>query len=167
MEEHMLSPAKSLKMYKLLTITLAVFLMACQNDPVQTQTTVEIKDTVEEEEPPPPPPPDSIHTIPSETKMYSNDRFRNVVVEKTGDHKFLVKGEARVFEAAFSWVIEDGHEELKKGFQMTSAGAPEWGEFRFMVDAQKKKPNSTLHLIIFEASPKDGSRQFQMPILLY
>jgi hypothetical protein len=153
------------KKFRLLIIALAALLTACQGDPVQTQTTVEIIDTVKEEEPPPPP--GSIDKIPSERKTYSNDRFRNVVVEKNGGHTFVVKGEARVFEAGFSWVIEDGHEELKKGFQMTSAGAPEWGKFHFMVDARKKKANSILHLIIFEASPKDGSRQSPLPVLLY
>ena len=99
--------------------------------------------------------------------IYSNQRFKEVSITQTGDHTFEINGRAQVFEAAFSWIIEDGHEELKKGFQMTSAGAPEWGKFRFMVDARKKKANSILHLIIFEASPKDGSRQSPLPVLLY
>ena len=72
-----------------------------------------------------------------------------------------------MFEAAFSWIIEDGQEELQKGFQMTNAGAPEWGEFNFTVTAKKKRDNSTLTLILFEASAKDGSRQYELPIKLY
>jgi hypothetical protein len=104
-------------------------------------------------------------TLPSKT--YSNERFKEVTVEKTSDHKFLIKGKGQIFEAAFSWVVEDGHDELKKGFTMTDAGAPAWGNFSFTVDAPKKRANSTLHLILFESSPKDGSRQYELPILLY
>ncbi len=100
-------------------------------------------------------------------KVYSNKRFKEVTVKKTGYHKFNVHGKAQIFEASFSWIVEDGHEELKKGFQITDTGAPEWGKFSFTVDVEKKRPNSTLHLILFEASPKDGSRQHELPVLLY
>ena len=101
------------------------------------------------------------------TNIYSNKRFKEVTVEKIGEHKFLVQGKGQIFEASFSWVVEDGHEELKKGFQMTDAGAPEWGNFKFTVDVQKKRGNSTLILILFESSPKDGSRQYELPVILY
>jgi len=107
----------------------------------------------------------SIAPAPS-TKIYSNERFKEVTVIKIGEHKFLVKGKGQIFEAAFSWVIEDGHEELKKGFQMTDAGAPEWGNFSFTIEVEKKRPNSTLNLILFESSPKDGSRQYELPVVL-
>lgn len=100
-------------------------------------------------------------------KVYSNARFKEVHVEKIGDHKFRIHGKGQIFEASFSWVVEDGHEELKKGFQMTDAGAPEWGNFDFTLDVSKNRPNSTLHLILFESSPKDGSRQFELPLYLY
>ncbi len=101
------------------------------------------------------------------SKVYVNERFKDVTVTKTGDHSFLIKGKAQIFEANFAWVIEDGHDELQKGHHMTDAGAPEWGNFSFTIDAPKKDPNSTLHLILFESSPKDGSRQYELPILLY
>jgi hypothetical protein len=100
-------------------------------------------------------------------KAYSNERFKEVSIARIEDHKFQVKGKAQVFEATFSWVIEDGHEELQKGSQMTNAGAPEWGEFSFTVEAEKKRDNSILTLILFESSPKDGSRQYELPIMLY
>ncbi len=101
------------------------------------------------------------------SKNYTNQRFRNVQVKKTGEHTFVISGQAQVFEAAFSWVVEDGHNELKQGHEMTHAGAPAWGNFKFTVDVQKQNPNSTLHLILFEASAKDGSRQHQLAIPLY
>lgn len=115
---------------------------------------------------------DTLHLpnkTPSDTviaKEYSNERFREVTVEKVGDDKFRVRGQGQIFEASFSWIIEDGHNELKEGFQMTDAGAPEWGKFDFTIDAQKEEANSTLTLILFEVSAKDGSRQYELPIAL-
>jgi hypothetical protein len=99
-------------------------------------------------------------------KVYNNKRFRDVRVEKTADHSYRITGEAQVFEAAFSWVVEDGHNELKQGHEQTDAGAPEWGKFSFTVNVAKRRPNSTLMLILFEASAKDGSRQYELPVVL-
>lgn len=104
---------------------------------------------------------------PTSEKVYGNDRFRNVAIQRTGDHTFLITGKGQIFEANFGWVVEDGHDELLKGHQMTDAGAPEWGNFSFTIDVPKKQQNSTLTLILFESSPKDGSRQFELPIILY
>ena len=107
---------------------------------------------------------DSISISP---KFYANERFRDVTVEKTGDSTFVIRGKGQIFEANFGWVIEDGHNELKQGYAMTDAGAPEWGNFSFTVTAAKRNPNSTLTLILFESSPKDGSRQYELPLRLY
>lgn len=102
----------------------------------------------------------------SPAKMYSNTRFKEVTVEKTEENRYTIEGKAQIFEANFGWVIEDGHNELLKGSQMTDAGAPEWGNFNFSIKVQRVRPNTTLHLILFEASPKDGSRQYELPIVL-
>jgi hypothetical protein len=99
-------------------------------------------------------------------KMYSNERFKDVTVENLADDKYRVMGKAQVFEAALSWVVEDGHNELKQGYEMTNAGAPEWGEFDFTFQVKKVRDNSTLTLILFESSAKDGSRQHELPIPL-
>ncbi|RTY89833.1 Gmad2 immunoglobulin-like domain-containing protein [Flavobacterium sp. GT3R68] len=100
-------------------------------------------------------------------KVFSNERFKEVTVVKAEENKYVIKGKGQIFEASFSWVVDDGHEELQKGFQMTDAGAPEWGNFLFTVEVNKKRPNSTLTLILFESSAKDGSRQYELPIILY
>jgi len=100
-------------------------------------------------------------------KTYSNKRFKDVIVERIGKDSFLIHGQGQIFEASFSWIVEDGHNELKKGFQMTDAGAPEWGKFEFAIRVQKERENSTLTLVLFESSPKDGSRQYELPIMLY
>ncbi len=97
---------------------------------------------------------------------YSNARFQNVNVYKLNDTLYRIRGQAQIFEASFSWIIEDGHNELNKGFEMTDAGAPEWGKFDFTVGAKKHQKNSTLTLILFETSAKDGSRQYELPIVL-
>lgn len=108
----------------------------------------------------------SINTDKEIAKEYSNERFRKVKVEKIGGDKFHIQGEAQIFEANFNWVIEDGHNELAKGFEMTDAGAPDWGKFDFTIDNPKKEDNSTLTLILFEISAKDGSRQHELIITL-
>jgi len=100
-------------------------------------------------------------------KSYSNKRFKNVTVKRIDNDSFFVRGQGQIFEANFSWIVEDGHEELKKGYQMTDAGAPEWGNFKFGIKIPKKRANSTLTLVLFESSAKDGSRQHELPIILY
>ena len=123
---------------------------------------------------------DTLQTVPETTqvpkvtnpdsllpKTYSNKRFKDVTVKRIGKDKFLIRGQGQIFEANFSWIVEDGHEELKKGFQMTDAGAPEWGKFEFRINVQKTRENSTLTLVLFEISAKDGSRQHELPIPLY
>jgi hypothetical protein len=100
-------------------------------------------------------------------KVYSNTRFKDVRVRRIDDQSFQITGKGQIFEASFNWVIEDGHNELQSGFTMTDAGAPEWGNFSFTVDAPKKRANSTIHIILFETSAKDGSRQYELPVLLY
>ena len=111
-------------------------------------------------------PPNTVDTL-TTSKVYSNERFKDVTVTKSGDHSFLVKGKGQIFEANFGWVVEDGHDELLQGHQMTDAGAPEWGNFSFTINVPRPDPNSTLHLILFESSQKDGSRTYELPILLY
>ena len=141
-----------------------IILVACNNneqikttDKVDTlKTTPETLNVTKETEPEVPLP-----------KTYSNKRFRDVTVERVGQDTFLVRGQGQIFEANFNWIVEDGHEELKKGFHMTDAGAPEWGNFEFAINVTKKRKNSTLMLVLFESSPKDGSRQYELPIALY
>ena len=100
-------------------------------------------------------------------KKFSNERFKDVTVKPLGQNKFEISGKAQIFEANFGWVIEDGHNELKNGYEMTDAGAPEWGNFKFTVEAQKQRPNSTLHIVLYESSAKDGSRVHELPVPLY
>lgn len=141
-----------------LYIFIAILIGGCNSRVPETK--VEEKTdtvTVEKEIPAPP----------ANLKAYANARFKDVTVEKTGDHTFKINGKAQVFEATISWVVEDGHDELLKGFVTADMGAPEWGNFSFTVDAAKKRENSTLTLILFESSAKDGSRQHELPILLY
>lgn len=107
-------------------------------------------------------PPDVTDT----TQVYSNAAFKDVTVEKLDSNRYVIEGKGRIFEASFSWVVEDGHEELQQGYEMTSGGAPEWGTFKFTIEAHKKRENSTLTLILFESSAKDGHRMHELPIVL-
>jgi len=99
--------------------------------------------------------------------VLENDAFRvyyphpETRVGKT----FTVEGEARVFEAAFSWVLEDGHSVLAEGHEMASAGAPEWGSFSFEVSFDHaSQPN--VMLVLFVYSPRDGSMEKELVIPL-
>lgn len=99
-------------------------------------------------------------------KVYANEIFQDVTVIKTKENTYQVKGKARVFEAVMNYVVEDGHQEITQGFIQTSAGAPAWGSFELTLTVNKKEPNSTLHLVLFESSPNDGSRRLELPIPL-
>ena len=96
------------------------------------------------------------------SKMYENKRFKKVTVKKISENSYRVTGKAQVFEATLNYVVEDGHYELAKGYAMTDAGAPDFGNFDFTVEVEKREPNSTLMLILFESSPKDGSRTHEL-----
>ena len=152
-----------------LPLLLIILLASCvpdtpQNRAAEKPKTVVVQDSNSNRKSSPKP---TEPATPTPTKEYSNARFKEVRVQKTGDHQFRIQGKGQIFEASFSWVVEDGHDELKKGFQMTDAGAPEWGNFDFTLEVEKKRTNSTLTLILFESSPKDGSRQYELPLPLY
>lgn len=157
---------------KLLTLLLCIIFSACNENQSDSHTN---KDSAKKELPKAEKPaapvkqPDTImapENLKPAAKVYSNKRFRNVTLKRTGSGKYTIAGEGQIFEASFSWVIEDGHNELQEGYVTTDAGAPAWGKFSFTINAVKKRPNSTLHIILFETSAKDGSRQYELPILL-
>lgn len=126
----------------------------------QPETPAEAQPQTPAEKPPAAEKPDSSEGV------YANDIFRNVTVKKTGTDTFEVKGQAQVFEGTVSYVVEDGHNELTQGSIQTSAGAPEWGDFTHTVKVKKADPNTTLMLILFETSMKDGSRRMELIIPL-
>ncbi|MBO7748821.1 Gmad2 immunoglobulin-like domain-containing protein [Paenibacillus sp. MWE-103] len=96
----------------------------------------------------------------------SNEAFRvygpapDSVVGKT----FKVKGQARVFEAAFGYSFEDGHNVLAEGHAMADKGAPAWGEFELDIALQEPPSSPTGVLTIYEASAKDGSHVHELHI---
>ena len=144
-----------------------ILFLACNNQPEEADTTsrqdsaARIDKTIVEDNLPV----DTLARDNSE-KTYSNQRFKEVRVLNTGQNQFLVQGKGQIFEASFNWIVEDGHEEIKKGYATTDAGAPEWGNFKFNLEVEKKRPNSKLTLVLFESSAKDGSRQYELPIPL-
>lgn len=97
-------------------------------------------------------------------KSYSNDRFKDVAVTRIAEDSISISGKAQVFEAVFNWTLKDGDKDIKSGYQMTNAGAPGWGNFKFGVTLPRQKSNSPLRLVLFEASAKDGSETFELTI---
>ena len=45
-------------------------------------------------------------------------------------------------------------------------GAPEWGKFDFVIDADKINQQLTSNLILFEISAKHGAQQYKLSIPL-
>ena len=99
-------------------------------------------------------------------KEHQNERFRNVTVEKLENNNFRVKGQAQVYEATIKWTVEDGHYIIIDGFTTATIGAPGWGDFEFTFEAKKAEENSSLTLILFEESAKDGSQFHSLAISL-
>ncbi|MBP1989514.1 Gmad2 immunoglobulin-like domain-containing protein [Paenibacillus eucommiae] len=99
--------------------------------------------------------------------VVENDAFR-VFSPQLGTEAgptFTVEGEARVFEAAFSWTLEDGHTILAEGNEMAGVSAPEWGRFRFDVSYEKAS-QSNLMLILFIHSAKHGGVEHELIVPL-
>lgn len=89
----------------------------------------------------------------------NGEAFRNITVEGEKG-SYIVKGEARVFEGAFMYSIEDGHNVIVEptAVQVDGSGAPSWSPFEIEVSIPKEKlPEfGTMTMSIFEASAKDG-----------
>lgn len=150
---------------KYIYIVPILLLLACNGN--EKKTEVPQPETTEQEEEKAGEGKEAGDAFPAEGKTYSNKRFRDVTLDRKDENTFRVEGKAQLFEGTYSWVIEDGHRELKEGYGTTSAGAPQWGTFSFTVEAEKVDPQTVLHLILFESSAKDGSRQHELSIPLY
>ena len=150
-------------------IAALVLLSACQSaeEKQETSTTDTLTTTQTA-------PPDTVYVdttttttpdkpAPATPQVYSNETFKDVKVKKENGH-YVVSGKARVFEAVLSWVLESTAGELKKGHEMTDAGAPEFGNFSFQIDVPPG--NTNLKLTLFEASARDGSPQHELVIPL-
>lgn len=97
--------------------------------------------------------------------VFSNERFQEVTIEKENDSTYRVRGKAQVFEASLSWVLRQGGNEVKSGYEQTNAGAPAFGKFSFTL--QVPEPEARYSLLLFESSAKDGSRQHILEVPLY
>jgi hypothetical protein len=110
---------------------------------------------------------DGASGAPVPTVLMENDAFRlfGPTPESEVGDTFTVTGEARVFEAAFRWTLEDGHAVLAEGYATADRGAPDWGYFEFDVRYQKAS-NPVLTLILYVGSPKDGTPEHPLYIPL-
>ncbi|PTQ55828.1 MAG: hypothetical protein BSOLF_1425 [Candidatus Carbobacillus altaicus] len=87
----------------------------------------------------------------------------------TIEPSFNIHGEARIFEGAFNYSLEDGHNILAEGTIQASQGAPGWGTFDVTISFDPSSTESylTQTLILYEVSPKDGSPVHQLVIPLH
>ena len=89
----------------------------------------------------------------------ANNAFRNVKVSGS-QGKYIVTGEARVFEATMNYGVSDGHNYLLEKMYTLDEGAPAWSAFRrsrstFRKNSGLLKARFTVEL--FEYSAKNGS----------
>jgi hypothetical protein len=99
-------------------------------------------------------------------RLYANEAFKNVKVEKLKRNSYRATGKARIFEARFGWSVEQGHQQLAEGYESADAGAPSWGNFSFTVTVAKADATANLRLVLFESSAKDGSRLHELSLPL-
>jgi hypothetical protein len=96
---------------------------------------------------------------------FENEAFR--IYEPTQGNKvengFVVRGEARVYEATVQYELLDENENIiAAGFTTASIAAPEWGEFSFVVNWENNLSHGTL--LIFEENAEDGSKRHTIKI---
>lgn len=95
----------------------------------------------------PPKAPVTVITIPEGKQLAVSKSF--VVFTPLEGEKIaspvLIKGKARVFEATFRIVIEDGHNRLADKAVMSDEGAPGWGNFEVKLPYEKAtNPNGAI-----------------------
>lgn len=132
--------------------------MACSNKSASGDTTSADVDTAQTDAP--------IDPAFDPPKMYFNDRFKDVVITKTGPTAWSARGKAQIFERSFSWVVNDGQRDILRGLHQVDAAAPEWGNFDFNFNTGTVDASGTLDLILYEKNPQDGSRTHELKISL-
>ncbi|HHY72514.1 MAG TPA: hypothetical protein GX497_04655 [Bacillus bacterium] len=88
-----------------------------------------------------------------------NSAFRNIDLSGSNG-KYIVKGEASVFEGVFYYTVEDGHEyQIEETKVALENGAPAWEPFELKITIPEDllPLNGTLTLELFEKSSKDQS----------
>lgn len=146
-----------MKIINFFFIVFVIFFSACNSAGTSDTTIVDTLKTND--------PIEKVVTVEPIEKVYANERFKNVVVNKISRDSIAVSGKAQVFEATMNWVLTKGYKEIKSGYETTSAGAPAWGDFNFHLKVPEQL-DSTMHVILFESSAKDGSRISELIIPL-
>jgi hypothetical protein len=97
--------------------------------------------------------------IAREVDATGNTAFRDVTVGGSNG-SYVVRGEARVFEATLQYAVSDCHRYLLEKTAQVNEGAPAWSEFELKIDvpASQRPANGTLMLELFEYSAKDGAK---------
>lgn len=108
--------------------------------------------------PPAPQTPPPIHAVSG-----SNSAFRHVRVQKLPSGALLLTGQARVFEAQFSWTLLKGATVLSMGTAHAAAGAPAWSAFQINLGTPIV-PAAGLTVRLYEPSAKDGSPTHILPV---
>lgn len=96
------------------------------------------------------------------TVEYESPHFQVFKPEEQGD-QVVIKGVARVFEAAFQYEIKNGDGDVvDEGNRQAEMAAPNWGYFELQISADHVEDEHVLEL--FTTSAKDGSKDGQVEI---
>lgn len=108
---------------------------------------------------------DEAEADPKTEVVMENDAFRvfEPAPNSEVDNEFIVRGQARTFEANVLYEFEDGHYILDQGFVTASQGAPEWGDFEITIRFDELTSDHGT-IILFEESAKDGERIHELMI---
>lgn len=140
----------------------ALTFTACNNSSNQNGNNVDtllLNDTIES----------GYKTLPDTSipKIYNNEQFKDVTVEKIAKNTFKISGATNIKDSIVYWAIEDGHDELQNGSIKVNDNKKTFNEFSITVTATKKNSNSTLQLILFKKGKQKDSREFELPVVLY
>ncbi|MCR8845233.1 Gmad2 immunoglobulin-like domain-containing protein [Paenibacillus sp. SC116] len=104
---------------------------------------------------------------PQQEKTYSNDAFRNIGEVKLSE-QYVIKGQARVFEGNYNYVVKQGSKIVAEGFGTASKGGPEWGAFSQTITVPVSKLNSTQPLTVelFEIDMESGKQVNKVVVAL-
>ncbi|QJD81779.1 Gmad2 immunoglobulin-like domain-containing protein [Cohnella herbarum] len=96
-------------------------------------------------------------TLGTSSAKSENESFRNMKIAPAS-LKYSIKGEARMFEGTYNYVVKQGEKEITTGFGTASIGAPDWGKVNQTITIPTAKLNGDqpLTLELFSLDQESG-----------
>lgn len=96
---------------------------------------------------------------PRQEKTISNQAFRNISEMKLSE-KYVIQGQARLFEGNYNYVVKKGGHVVTQGFGTASKGGPEWGTISqtITVPINKLSNQQSLTVELFALDMESGKQ---------